>query len=164
MKLNVVIPIALVLVVLVGGWAYLGQFSDVSPGTEEELSTPEEEQPSPEDEQAPFSPDGERPTGDRGGLFLGLIPELQALVNASAEPEELLDFVVNMTDQMEATLNETEDVFTERLAPMLEFFEGMEAELQGLIDQGASSQGLLDHVTEKMGELTGGRAGMFPPG
>ena len=36
---------------------------------------------------------------------------------------------------------------------MLDFFEGLEVELQGLIDDGVSSRGLLDHVTEKMGEL-----------
>ena len=45
------------------------------------------------------------------------------------------------------------------MAPMLEFIEGLETELQGLIDQGASSQGLLDHVTEKMDELMEGMAG-----
>ena len=69
-----------------------------------------------------------------------------------------------MTDQMEAMFNETEDVFTERMAPMLEFFEGLVTELQAFIDQGASSQDLLDHVTEKMGELMEGMAGMFQPG
>lgn len=157
MRYNVVIPIALVLVILVGGWAYLNQFNKVSPQTEKKL-------PTPQDEQNSFPPDGDRPTGDRGGFFQGLIPELQALVNASAEPEELLEFVVNMTDQMEAMFNETEDVFTERMAPMLEFFEGLETELQAFIDQGASSQDLLDHVTEKMGELMEGMAGMFQPG
>ncbi|MCW3989572.1 MAG: hypothetical protein NWE88_05815 [Candidatus Bathyarchaeota archaeon] len=152
MRLNVVIPIALVLFVLVGGWAYLGQVNNVSPQTEEEL-------PIHEDEQRPFPPDGDRPMGERDGFFQGVIHELQALVNASAEPEELLEFVVNMTDQMEAMLNETEEVFAERMAPMLEFIEGLEPELQGLIDQGASSQGLLDHVTEKMDELMEGMAG-----
>ena len=58
-----------------------------------------------------------------------------------------------MTDQMEAMLNETEGVFAERMAPMLEFIEGLETELQVLIDRGASSQGLLDYVTEKMDDL-----------
>lgn len=45
-----------------------------------------------------------------------------------------------MTAQMEAMLNETEGIFTERMAPMIEFFEGLETELKGLIEQGASSQ------------------------
>ena len=64
-----------------------------------------------------------------------------------------------MTDQMEAMLNETEGVFAERMAPMLEFIEGLETELQVLIDQGASSQGLLDYVTEKMDEMMEGVSG-----
>lgn len=147
-----VIPIALVLVILVGGWAYLGQVNNVSPQTEEEL-------PIHEGEQRSFPPDGDRPTGERDGFFQGVLSELQALVNASAEPEELLEFVVNMTDQMEAMLNETEGVFAERMAPMLEFIEGLETELQVLIDQGASSQGLLDYVTEKMDEMMEGVSG-----
>ncbi len=152
-----VIPIALVLVLLVGGWAYLGQFNDVPPKMEDEL-------PAPEDEQMSFPPEGDRPPGERGGVFPGFIPELQALVNASAEPEELLEVVGNMTDQMEAMLNETEGVFAEQMAPLLKFFEGLEAELQELIDRGSSSQDLLDHVTEKLDELMEGMTGRFQPG
>ena len=42
---------------------------------------------------------------------------------------------------------------------MLNFFEGLEVELQGLIDVDSSSKDLLDHVTEKMGELMEGGSG-----
>lgn len=163
MKLNVAIPIALVLVILVGGWVYLSRFDDAVPQTEEEPQVSDEEPKSPDGEEMPFTPDGERPGGDRGGLFMELVPGLQALVNESAEPEELLEYVANMTDQMEVAL-ETEDAFAERIAPMLEFFEGMEAELQALVDEDATSQDLLDYVTEKMDELMEGMAGSFQPG
>ena len=145
MRYNVVIPIALVLIVTIGGWAYLNQVSDFSPQTEEEL-------PPTDDEQSPSTPLEENPKGEMGGFFQEFLPGLQALVNASAEPEEILEFVVNTTDQLEGMLSETEGVFAERIAPMLDFFEGLEVELQGLIDEGASSQGLLDHVSGKMGE------------
>ena len=134
MKRNVVIPIVLVLVILVGGWAYLNQFSDVSPGTYEKLP----------------STDDKRGTLD---IFQGLLPGLQGLVNASAEPVELLEFVMNVTDRLSGFLDEADAVTEEKLASMLDFLEGLEVELQGLIDEGASPGELLDRVTEKMGEL-----------
>jgi hypothetical protein len=102
---------------------------------------------------------GKGAKGEMGDIFQGFLPELQNLVNASAEPEELLEFVVNTTDQLEALLDETDGVFGERLASMLDFFEGLEVELQGLIDEGFSSQDLLDHVTRRMGELLEGVSG-----
>lgn len=152
MRYNVIIPIALVLMVTIGGWAYLTQVSDISPQIEEEL-------PPTDDEQSPSPPIEENPKGEMGGFFQGFLPGLQDLVNSNAEPEELLEFVVNTTNQLDAMLNETEGVFTERIAPMLDFFEGLEIELQGLIDEGASSQDLLDHVSGKMSELMEGGSG-----
>jgi len=93
----------------------------------------EEELPPTDDEQSPSPPIGENPKGEMGGIIQDFLPGLQDLVNASAEPDELLEFVVNTTDQLEALLDETEDVLGERLAPMLDFFEGLEVELQGLM-------------------------------
>jgi hypothetical protein len=152
LRYNVVIPIALVLIVTLGGWAYLNQTNLASPQIEEEL-------PPIDDEQRSSPPMGEGAKGEMGDIFQGFLPELQNLVNASAEPEELLEFVVNTTDQLEALLDETDGVFGERLASMLDFFEGLEVELQGLIDEGFSSQDLLDHVTRRMGELLEGVSG-----
>jgi len=146
MRHNVVIPIALVLVILVGGWMYLNQFNDVSPETDEKL-------PPTDDKQKPPSPTGEDRKGETMDIFQGLLTGLQDLVNASAKPEEILEFVMNTTDRLAGVLDEADDVKGESLASMLDFFEGLEVELQGLIEEGASSRDLLDHVTKKMGEL-----------
>jgi hypothetical protein len=101
----------------------------------------------------------ENPKGEMGGFFQGFLPRLHDLVNANAEPEELLEFVMYTTDQLEAMLNETKGVFAEHVAPMLNFFEGLEVELQGLFDEGVSSRDLLDHVSGKMSELMEGGSG-----
>jgi len=47
--------------------------------------------------------------------------------------------VVNATDRLSELLDEADPVTEEKLASMLDFFEGLEVELQGLIDEGASS-------------------------
>ncbi len=145
MKRNVVIPIVLILVILVGGWAYLNQFSDVSPGTYEKLPSTDDKKPS--------SPKGEDDKGGTLDIFQGLLPGLQGLVNASAEPVELLEFVMNVTDRLSGFLDEADAVTEEQLASMLDFFEELEVELQRLIDEGASPGELLDHVTAMMGGL-----------
>jgi hypothetical protein len=145
-RYNVVVPIAIVLIVTLGSWAFLIQVNDFSQQTKEEL-------PPIDDEQRPSSPMGESPKMEMGEIIQRFLPGLHDLVNASANPEELLEFVVNTTNQLEALLDETDDVSVERLAPMLDFFEGLEVELQGLIDKGLSFQNLFDHITGKMGEL-----------
>ena len=61
--------------------------------------------------------------------------------------------MVNATDRLSEFLDEADPVTEEKLASMLDFFEGLEVELQGLIDEGASSGDLLDGVTEKIGGL-----------
>ena len=166
MKYNVIIPMALVLIIVVGGFVLLQQPDDVSTQMEEEEKAPvEEEQSLP-----PFG-DGEQ----RGqGAILGqLIPGIQELVNASASPEEILEYVRNTTDQMSSRFNQTGEVpeggfpegFPEdRVSPFLEFFEELETEIQGLIDQGASSQDILDHVSEKMQEIMEEMSSRFQPG
>ncbi len=124
----------------------LNQFNNVSPQTDEKL-------PPTDDKQKPSPRMGENPKGETWGIFQGFLPGLQDLVNASAEPVELLEFVMNTTDQLGELLNETDDVKGESWVPTLDFFEGLEVELQGLIEEGASPGELLDRVTEKMGEL-----------
>jgi hypothetical protein len=146
MRHNVVIPIALVLIILVGGWAYLNQFNSTSPKSDEKMSLTD-------DDQNSASPTGEDGKGENWDVFKGFLPSLQGLVNASAEPEELLEFVVNTTDRIDVLLEEAEETKLDYFAQFIGFLGGLEVELQEMIDDGSSSRDLLDHVVEKMGEL-----------
>ena len=50
------------------------------------------------------------------------------------------------------------------MAQMIDFFEEMEVEHNGLINESSSSKDLLDHITEKMDERMEGMVGRFQPG
>ncbi len=128
------------------------QFVDGSPQVEDE-----------EEGHLPQMPPGDRP-GNRTNLFEGLMIEIQELVNANASPEAILELVVNETDRMTSMFNQS-DVFPEGfVSPMLAFTEELEAEIQGMIDRGATAQEVQELVSEKIQEFIKERSSMSPPG
>lgn len=87
MRYNVVIPITLVLVILIGGWAYLDQFNDVPPQMEEKLLTPE-------DELMPFPPEMIVSLGREAASSRGSYPSSMRSSTRALSPRNSSRFLV----------------------------------------------------------------------
>jgi len=151
---NRVIAMAVLAVVILGAGFIMIKPEENTPLVEDETRVSPEGGPS-----EGFDPES---FGQRGGGSFGLEALIQALANASAEPEEYLELIVNMTENFESFYNESEEAFRERMAPMLEFYQELEDEVRGLVDQGSTAeevQGLISDRLEELVELRPERPG-----
>jgi len=143
--------LAFIIIIVAGGWIIL---------TRDNSSLPAEEE---EQDPYPRNPSMYR-MGNRTNIFEKLYDEIQELVNVSAGPEEILELVVNVTEQMSMRFNQSDRIPVERVSPILDFFEELKTEIQAMIDQGATAQEVQELVSNRIHGQIGERPQTTPPG